>query len=92
MELFEENKNEYNEKKSTDKNLITYNSDAHIINILKEILYDSTDNKDCLEEFEELSKKMKMKVKKHPFQYHLPKEITSYKPELSKYEEQCFVS
>jgi len=90
MEL-EENKNETIEKKTTDKNLITYTTDVHIINILKEILYDTKDNQNCLEEFEELSQKMKIKAKKHPFQYYLPKQVSSYKPELSKYEESNFV-
>ena len=104
MELFEENKNESetkrnedmnkennDSKETTEKKLITYSTDVHIINMLKEILYDTSDNQDCLKDFEEISHKMKIKVKKHPFQYQLPKQVKSYKPEFSKYEESTFV-
>ncbi len=92
MELYEENKNESDEKKTTEKNLIKYKTDVHIINILKEILHDTKETAECYDSFEELSMKMKMKVKRRPFQYYIPNQVASYKPELSKIEEITFVN
>lgn len=92
MELFEENKSESDEKKSIERNLVIYNTDTHVLNMLKDILYESRNNEDTYENFEEISMKTKIKAKKRPFEFVIPQQISNYKPELSSYEESVLVS